>query len=117
MVLLLFLPLLRVSLATIHHLFCLTKCYFCTPLYYWVELFVNPFPISKINPLCLPNYGEALAARLVVSLALSLNLGQFILERDSQVVISTLQHPYIPQDWSIFSVILETIDDIPASIS
>jgi hypothetical protein len=54
--------------------------------------------ISKISPPCLPNYGEALAAHLVVSLALSLNLGRFILEGDSQVVISALQHPHIPQD-------------------
>jgi hypothetical protein len=73
--------------------------------------------ISKINPPCLPNYGEALAAHLAMSLALPLNLGHFILEGDSQVVISALQHPHIPQDWRISLVILETIDDIPTSIS
>jgi hypothetical protein len=73
--------------------------------------------ISKISPPCLPNYGEALAARLIVSLALSLNLGHFILEGDSHVVISALQHPHIPQYWSISLVIWETIDDILALIS
>jgi hypothetical protein len=45
--------------------------------------------ISQISPHCLPNYGEALAARL----ADSLNLENFIIEGDSQVFILSLQHP------------------------
>jgi hypothetical protein len=50
--------------------------------------------ISQINPLCDPNYGEALVALLASSLAVSLQLKHFILEGDSLVVIlalSTLQ--------------------------
>jgi hypothetical protein len=49
--------------------------------------------ISQISPHCLPNYGEALVARLADSLAISLNLENFIIEGDSQVVILSLQHP------------------------
>lgn len=36
--------------------------------------------ISQVSEHCLPNYGEAPAARLVVSLASSLMLGKFIIE-------------------------------------
>jgi hypothetical protein len=49
--------------------------------------------ISQISSPCLPNYGEALAARLAISLATSLNLEKFIIEGVSQVVILSLQHP------------------------
>jgi hypothetical protein len=41
---------------------------------------------------------EALAALLAASLAASLNLGHFIFEGDSQVVILAPQHPNIIQD-------------------
>jgi len=57
--------------------------------------------ISQIGPPCLPNYGEALAVRLVASLACSLNFNNFIIEGDSQVVISSLQHPQNSLDWHI----------------
>jgi len=43
--------------------------------------------ISQINSPCLPNYGEALAAHLAISLATSLKLEKFTIECDSQVVI------------------------------
>jgi len=43
-------------------------------------------------------YGEALAARLAASLACSLNFNNFIIEGNSQVVISSLQHPQNPLD-------------------
>jgi len=50
---------------------------------------------SQISSSCNPNYGEALAAKLAVSLATSLYLDHFILEGDLQVVISTLRHPNV----------------------
>jgi hypothetical protein len=43
--------------------------------------------VSQLSPPCHPNYGEALAAKLAVSLASSLQLDHFILEGDSQVVL------------------------------
>jgi ribonuclease HI len=49
--------------------------------------------ISQINPPCDPNYGEALAAQLAASLAASMKLKNFIIEGDSQVVITALQNP------------------------
>ncbi|XP_062176085.1 uncharacterized protein LOC133881146 [Alnus glutinosa] len=72
---------------------------------------------TKTNSPCQPNEGEALAANLAVSLANSLNIQSFILERDSQIVILALQHPDISQDWRISSVIHNTIDSIPADSS
>jgi hypothetical protein len=54
--------------------------------------------ISQINPLCDPNYGEALAALLASSLAVSLQLKHSIIERDFLVVIMALQHPSIVKD-------------------
>jgi hypothetical protein len=57
---------------------------------------------SQISSPCNPNYGEALAAKLAISLATSLHLDHFILEGDSQVVISTLRHPNVSQDWRMF---------------
>jgi hypothetical protein len=48
---------------------------------------------TKISSQCLPNMGEALAANLAVSLAISLNMQRFILEGDSQIIILALQHP------------------------
>lgn len=50
---------------------------------------------SHISPLCLPNMGEALAARLATSLASSFNIKSFILEGDSQIVILAFQQPHI----------------------
>jgi hypothetical protein len=61
---------------------------------------------SQLSPPCHPNYGEALAAKLAVSLASSLQLGRFILEGDSQVVLPALQNPYFTQDWRISSLIM-----------
>jgi hypothetical protein len=57
--------------------------------------------VSQINPPCDPNYGEALAALLASSLASKLNLQNFTIEGDSQVVIMALQNPSIVQDWKI----------------
>lgn len=54
--------------------------------------------ISHISPTCDSNFGEALVARLVVSLAVLLNFLDFSLERDSHVVIMSFQHPFIVQD-------------------
>jgi ribonuclease HI len=45
---------------------------------------------SQITPPCDPNYGEALATLLALSLAASLQLKNFTLEGDSQIVISAL---------------------------
>jgi ribonuclease HI len=53
----------------------------------------------------MPNYGEALAVRLAVSLATSINLENFIIEGDSQVVIMSLQHPQNMLDWRISHVV------------
>jgi hypothetical protein len=49
--------------------------------------------ISQISPPYLPNYGEALVANLAFSLAISLNLQNFIIEGDSQVVILSTTPP------------------------
>jgi hypothetical protein len=69
---------------------------------------------TKISSKCLPNMGEALAASLVVSLAISQNIQRFILEGYSQIVILALQQPEIAQDWRISSTIFNIIDSIPA---
>jgi hypothetical protein len=60
---------------------------------------------TQISSPCQPNEGETLAANLVVSLAISLNIQRFIL---------ALQHPDISQDWRISSTIHNTIDSITA---
>jgi hypothetical protein len=49
--------------------------------------------VSQISPPCSPNYGEAQGGLLVASLASSLQLHKFVLEGDSQMVISALKHP------------------------
>ena len=69
--------------------------------------------IFQISPPCLPNVGEALAALLGVSLASQLYIDQFILEGDSKVVVSALQHPQISKDRRISN----SISDILGSIS
>ena len=53
---------------------------------------------SLISPPCSPNMGEALAAQLAISVACSLNLDQFILKGDSEVVIQALNFPFSDQD-------------------
>jgi hypothetical protein len=68
---------------------------------------------TQIQANCSPNKGEALAAKLAVSLALSLHLNRFIIEGDSQVVILALQQPSIVQDWRITDIIHQTLDMFP----
>jgi len=72
---------------------------------------------SQLSPPCHPNYGEALAANLAISLASSLQLDHFILEDDSQVVLLALQNPYVTQDWRISSLIMRTLESVLASSS
>jgi hypothetical protein len=72
---------------------------------------------SIINPPCQPNMGEALKAQLAISLAISLDLSQVIIEGDSQVVIFVLQDPSIARDWTISSLIHQIIDTIPPHLS
>ncbi|XP_059451120.1 lysM domain receptor-like kinase 10 [Corylus avellana] len=71
--------------------------------------------LSQVRPPCNPTYGEAQAALLAASLAASMHLDNFILEGDSSIVISSLQHPSIVLDWHIDHVITDTISLIPAS--
>jgi hypothetical protein len=66
---------------------------------------------------CTPNVGEARAALLACSIAVSLSYDKFILEGDSEVVVLFLQHPNSVRDWMIFSVILDCLDSIPPSSS
>jgi len=72
---------------------------------------------SLLSPPCQLNYGEALATKLAVSMASSHHLNLFILEGDSQVVISALHNPSITQDWMISSLIMNTVGSISASSS
>jgi hypothetical protein len=65
--------------------------------------------ISLVSPPCSPNYGEALAAQLAASLAISLKLENFTIKGDSLIVITALQHPSITQDWLIEKVIKDTL--------
>jgi hypothetical protein len=53
--------------------------------------------LSQISPPCEANFGEALAAQLTASLAVSLDLKTFSLEGDSSVVIAALKTPALPQ--------------------
>jgi len=73
--------------------------------------------LSQISPLCDPDpvYGEALAARLVASLAVSLNLINFYLECDSITVILALQDPSQIFDWKITNLIADLVSIIPSS--
>jgi hypothetical protein len=71
--------------------------------------------ISQISPPCDPNFGEALAALLAASLAVSLQLKKIIIEGDSQTVITALQHPTITQDWSIDSIISDSLSILSTS--
>jgi hypothetical protein len=72
---------------------------------------------TQIQANCSPNKCEALAAKLAVSLALSLHLNRFIIEGDSQVVILALQQPSIVQDWRITDIIHQTLDMFPPDSS
>ena len=49
--------------------------------------------ISHISYPCNPNFGEALATLLAASLVVSLKLKKFIIEEDSLIAITALQHP------------------------
>jgi hypothetical protein len=71
--------------------------------------------ISRINPPCDANYGEALVAQLATSLAASLNLKNFSLEGDSSMIIAALQTLAISQDWHVESVIASTLSLLLAS--
>jgi hypothetical protein len=57
---------------------------------------------------------KAYIYKLAVSLASSLQLDHFILEGDSQVVLSALQNLADSQDWKISSLIMRTLGSIPA---
>jgi len=72
---------------------------------------------SIISLPCTPNEGEALAAQLAISLAISLKLTLVIFEGDSQIVILALQNPSVAQDWRISPIIQNSIDTIPPHIS
>lgn len=54
--------------------------------------------VSHVNSSCHSNCGEALTARMTMSLAFSFDIDWFILEGNSQVVILVFQHPRISQD-------------------
>jgi hypothetical protein len=69
--------------------------------------------ISRINPPCDANYGEALAAQLATSLTMSLKLNNFSLKGDSAMIIAALQTPTLSQDWHIESVIASTLSMLP----
>jgi hypothetical protein len=71
--------------------------------------------ISQISPPCDPTFGEALAALLAASLAVSLKLKSFTIEGDSLLVISALKLPSISLDWKIEKVISDFFLLVPAS--
>ena len=73
--------------------------------------------LSRISPPCDANYGEALAAQLVASLSVSLDLKTFSLECDSSAIIDALKTPALSQDWHVNSDIAATLDSLPASSS
>jgi hypothetical protein len=61
--------------------------------------------------------GEALVARLAVSLAISFRLNHFIIEGGSLIVILALQDLSFAQYWRISSTIYSTIKSIPPDCS
>lgn len=73
--------------------------------------------ISEISAPCFPNYGEALAAQLAVTLATSLKLGRFIIEGELQGTSLALQQPSISQDWRISPILHDIINSISAFFS
>jgi ribonuclease HI len=72
---------------------------------------------TDLSSSCTPNVGEARAALLACSIAVSLSFDKFILEGDSEVVVLSLQHPNSVRDWRISSVILDCLDSISPSSS
>jgi hypothetical protein len=71
--------------------------------------------ISQISLPYSPNEREALATQLAISLANSLHLNRFILERDSELMIQVLQNPNCIRDWRISYLILDLLDSIPSA--
>jgi hypothetical protein len=65
--------------------------------------------ISQISPPCTPAYGEAQGALLAASLASQMQLSHFVIEGDSQTVISALLFPAIIHDWHIEHLITDTL--------
>jgi hypothetical protein len=72
---------------------------------------------SLISSSYSPNMGEALAARLAISLANSLNIDRFILEGDSVVVIQALNNSLSEVDWRISPIILDSLNSISSTFS
>jgi hypothetical protein len=70
---------------------------------------------SQTCPPCDPNYGEDLATHLALSLATSLQLKNFTLKGDSQIVIPALNFLAITFDWHIERVIASFLSLFPAS--
>lgn len=54
--------------------------------------------VSQISDPCSPVFGEALAAQLAASLAISLYIDRFTLEGDWLIFIMILHNPLIIQD-------------------
>jgi hypothetical protein len=73
--------------------------------------------LAQIRPTCSPAYGEAQAALLASFLAVSLNLDNFVLERDSATVIIALQDPSIILDWQHDHIICNIFSLIPVSFT
>jgi hypothetical protein len=71
--------------------------------------------ISQISISCSPNVGEAMAAQLAISLALSLKKDRFIIEGDSEVVVLSLKNPNFVRDWRISAIILNSLESIPST--
>ena len=71
--------------------------------------------LSLVRPTCNPTYGEAQAALLACSLAVSLNLDNFFIEGDSSTVITALQNPSLISDWQLDHIICNIFSLIPAS--
>jgi hypothetical protein len=63
----------------------------------------------KLPHPCTPAYGEAQGALLAASLASQMQLSQFVIEGDSQTVISALLFPAITHDWHIEHLITDTL--------
>jgi hypothetical protein len=71
--------------------------------------------ISQINFSCSPNEGEAMAAQLAISLAISLKKECFIIEVDSEMVVLSLKNPNFVRDWRISTIILNSLESIPST--
>ena len=71
--------------------------------------------LSQVRPPCSPVLGEAQAALLACSLAVSLNLKNFVIEGDSASVITALQDPSLILDWQIDHIICNIFSLIPTS--